>query len=166
MAIDEPEFLLFGAATNATAWGHQLGSPLSSMPLNASPSRPSLSMLAPSWDSPPLLPEVQPSAADQQWESQQGSHSMPSLAAIAPSWDSPTSSPAVSPPPRLLPAAAQIAQTVPSPLEHGCMDERLDGVAAAKLQPMLATSWQLSPQPTATNATAGECHVISCFCQY
>ncbi|KAI6145152.1 hypothetical protein BKA82DRAFT_4016630 [Pisolithus tinctorius] len=154
MAVDEPEFLPFGAAVNAPAWGHQLGSPSSSMLLNAGPSWPLLSMLAPSWDSLPLLPEVQPSAADHQWESWQGSHSMPSLAAIAPSWDSPTSSLAVSPPPRSLLASAQVAQTVPSPLEHACMDEQLDGVAAAKLQPILATSWQPSPEPTATDATA------------
>ncbi|KAI6153129.1 hypothetical protein BKA82DRAFT_34944 [Pisolithus tinctorius] len=152
MAVDEPEFLPFGVATNAPAWGHQLGSPSSSMLPNAGPSRPSLSMLAPSWDSPPLSPEVQPSASDQQWESWQGSHSMPSLAAIVPSWDSPTSSPAVSPPPRSLPASTPIAQTVPSPLEHAHMDERLDGVAAARPQPILATSWQPSPEPTATDA--------------
>ncbi|KAI6141669.1 hypothetical protein BKA82DRAFT_4018659 [Pisolithus tinctorius] len=50
MAIDEPAFLLFRAA------------------MNAGPSWPPLSMLAPSWDSPPLSPKVQPSAADQQWE--------------------------------------------------------------------------------------------------
>ncbi|KAI6006558.1 hypothetical protein F5J12DRAFT_927451 [Pisolithus orientalis] len=152
MAIDEPEFLLFGAATNAAAWGHQLGFPSSSMLPNASPAWPSLSMLAPSWDSPPLSPEVQPSAADQQWELWQASHSMPSLAAIAPSWDSPTSSPAVSPPPRSTPASAQIPQTEPSPLEHGCMDEQLYGVAASEPQPILATSQQPSPQPTATDA--------------
>ncbi|KAI6138170.1 hypothetical protein BKA82DRAFT_4021662 [Pisolithus tinctorius] len=138
MAIDEPEFLPFRAAMNAPAWGHQLGSPSSSMPPNAGPSWPSLSMLAPSWDSPPLLLEVQPSASDQQWESWQGSHSMPSLATIVPSWDSPTSSPA----------------TVPSPLEHACMDERLDGMAAARPQPILATSQQPSPEPMATDATA------------
>ncbi|KAI6137974.1 hypothetical protein BKA82DRAFT_4022135 [Pisolithus tinctorius] len=154
MAVDEPEFLLFRVAVNATAWGHQLGSPSSSMPPNASPSWPLLSMLAPSWDSPPLSPEVQPSAADQQWELWQGSHSMPSLATIAPSWDSPTSSLAVSPPPRSLPASAQVAQIVPSPLEHACMDEWLDGVAAAKPQPIPATSQQPSPEPTATDAAA------------
>ncbi|KAI6140454.1 hypothetical protein BKA82DRAFT_4019467 [Pisolithus tinctorius] len=85
MAIDEPEFLPFRVATNATAWGHQLGSPLSSMLLinNGSCSE----------------------------------------------------------------------QTVPSPLEHACMDEQLDGAAASKPQPILATSWQPSPQPTATDAT-------------
>ncbi|KAI6139177.1 hypothetical protein BKA82DRAFT_4020350 [Pisolithus tinctorius] len=143
MAVDELEFLLFGAAANATAWGHQLGSPSSSMPPNAGPSWPLLSMLAPSWDSPPLSPE-----------SWQGSHSMPSLAAIAPSWDSPTSSPAVSPPPRSLLASTQVAQTVPSPLEHACMDEWLDSVAATEPQPIPATSWQPSPEPMATDATA------------
>ncbi|KAI6015010.1 hypothetical protein F5J12DRAFT_781098 [Pisolithus orientalis] len=140
-------------ATNAVAWGHQLGLPSSSMLPNAGPSQPLLSMLAPSWDSPPLSPEVQPPAADQQWEAWQASHSMPSLATIAPSWDLPTSSLAVSPPPRLLPASAQIPQTAPSPMEHACMDEQLDGVAASKPQPILATSQQPSPWPTATNAT-------------
>ncbi|KAI6153464.1 hypothetical protein BKA82DRAFT_27874 [Pisolithus tinctorius] len=148
MAVDEPEFLLFGAAANAPAWGYQLGSPSSSMPPNAGPSRPSLSMLAPSWDSPPLSPEVQPSPSDQQWESWQGSHSMPSLATIAPSWDSPTSSLAVSPPPRSLPASTRIAQTVPCPLEHARMDEQLDGAAAGGPQPIPATSRQPSPEPT------------------
>ncbi|KAI6012387.1 hypothetical protein F5J12DRAFT_781359 [Pisolithus orientalis] len=154
MVVDEPEFLPFGAATNATASGHQLGSPSSSMPPNASPSLPSLSMLVPSWDSPPLSLELQPSAADQQWEVWQASHSMPSLAAIAPSWDSPTSSLAVSPPPRSLLASAQIPQTVPSPMVHAYMDEWLDGAAASEPQPIPAISWQPSPQPTATNATA------------
>ncbi|KAI6141071.1 hypothetical protein BKA82DRAFT_32175 [Pisolithus tinctorius] len=154
MAVDELEFLPFGVAVNAPAWGHQLGSPSSSMPPNAGPSRPSLSMLAPSWDSPPLSLEVQPSASDQQWESRQGSLSMPSLAAIAPSWDSPTSSLAVSPPPRLLPASTPIAKTVPSPLGHARMDERLDCAAAAGPQPIPATSWQPSLEPTATDAAA------------
>ncbi|KAI5998546.1 hypothetical protein F5J12DRAFT_895487 [Pisolithus orientalis] len=140
MVVDEPEFLPFRAAANAAAWGHQLGLPSSSMLLNASPSCPLLSMLAPSWDSPLLSLEVQPSAADQQWEAWQASHSMPSLAAIAPSWDSPTSSLAVSPPPRSLLASAQIPQTVPSPPDHAYMDEWLDGVAASKPQPILATS--------------------------
>ncbi|KAI6140506.1 hypothetical protein BKA82DRAFT_4019505 [Pisolithus tinctorius] len=101
MAIDEPEFLPFRAAMNATAWGHQLGLPLSSMPPNAGPSQPSLSMLAPPWDSPPLSLE-----------------------------------------------------TAPSPLEHACMDEQLDDVATTEPQPIPATSWQPSPQPTATDATA------------
>ncbi|KAI6008153.1 hypothetical protein F5J12DRAFT_782390 [Pisolithus orientalis] len=154
MVIDEPEFLPFGAAVNATASGHQLGSPSSSMLPNAGPSWPSLSMLVPSWDSPPLSPESQPSAADQQWEAWQASHSMPSLATIVPSWDLPTSSPAVSPPPRSLLASAQIPQTVASPVVHAYMDEQLDGVAASKPQPILPISWQPSPQPMATNATA------------
>ncbi|KAI6000357.1 hypothetical protein F5J12DRAFT_784374 [Pisolithus orientalis] len=144
MVVDEPEFLPFRVAMNAAAWGHQLGSPSSSMPLNASPSQPSLSMLAPSWDSPPLSLE----------EAWQASHSMPSLATIVPSWDLPTSSLAVSPPPRLLPASAQIPQTVPFPLDHAYMDEWLDGAAASEPQPIPATSWQPSPWPTATNATA------------
>ncbi|KAI6006501.1 hypothetical protein F5J12DRAFT_782790 [Pisolithus orientalis] len=154
MVIDEPEFLPFGTATNATALGHQLGLPLSSMLPNAGPSLPSLSMLAPSWDSPPLSPESQPSAADQQWEAWQASHSMPSLATIVPSWDSPTSSLAVSPPPRSLLASTQIPQTVPSPVVHAYMDEWLDGTAASKPQPIPAISWQPSPQPMATNAAA------------
>ncbi|KAI6009458.1 hypothetical protein F5J12DRAFT_781998 [Pisolithus orientalis] len=111
-------------------------------------------MLAPSWDSPPLSPEVQPSAADQQWEAQQASHSMPSLATIAPSWDSPTSSLAVSLPPRSLPASTQIPPTVPSPPEHGWMDEQSDDAAASEPQPILATSQQPSPWPMATNAAA------------
>ncbi|KAI6003237.1 hypothetical protein F5J12DRAFT_783668 [Pisolithus orientalis] len=154
MVIDEPEFLLFRVAMNAAAWGHQLGLPSPSMPLNAGPSWPLLSMLAPSWDFPPLSLEVQPSAADQQWEAWQASHSMPSLATIAPSWDSLTSSLAVSPPPRSFLASAQIPQTVPSPPDHAYMDECLDGAAASEPQPILATSWQPSPQPTATNAAA------------
>ncbi|KAI6155651.1 hypothetical protein BKA82DRAFT_4348872 [Pisolithus tinctorius] len=153
MAIDESEFLPFGAATNAASWGHQLGLPSSSMLPNASPAQPSLSMLALSWDSPPLSLEVQPSAADQQWESWQASHSMPSLAPLAPSWDSPTSSPVVSPPPRSLLASAQIPQTEPLPLEHSSMDEQLDSVAASEPQPIPATSRQPSPQPMATDAT-------------
>ncbi|KAI5997778.1 hypothetical protein F5J12DRAFT_785010 [Pisolithus orientalis] len=162
MVVDEPQFLPFGVAMNATAWGHQLGLPSSSMLLNACPSQPLLSMLAPSWDSPPLSLEVQPSAADQQWEAWQASHSMPSLAAIAPSWDLPTSSPAVSPPPRSLPASTQIPQTAPSPLDHAYMDEQLDGVAASEPQPIPATSQQPSPQPMATNATA-VLSVLACF---
>ncbi|KAI6138038.1 hypothetical protein BKA82DRAFT_4367926 [Pisolithus tinctorius] len=163
MAVDEPEFLPFGAAANAPAWGYQLGSPSSSMPPNAGPSRPSLSMLAPSWDSLPLSPEVQPSPSDQQWESRQGSHSMPSLAAIAPSWDSPTSSPAVSPPPRSLPASTRIAQTVPCPLEHARMDERLDGAAAGGPQPIPATSRQPSPEPTAADAATSRFSTLQRF---
>ncbi|KAI5996888.1 hypothetical protein F5J12DRAFT_785303 [Pisolithus orientalis] len=153
MIVDEPEFLLFRVAENATAWGHQLGSPLSSMLPNAGPSQPLLSMLAPSWDSPPLSLEVQPSAADQQWEAWQASHSMPSLATIVPSWDSPTSSPAASPPPRSLLASTQIPQTASSPLDHAYMDEWLDGAAASEPQPIPATSQQPSPWPMATDAT-------------
>ncbi|KAI6006256.1 hypothetical protein F5J12DRAFT_783029 [Pisolithus orientalis] len=91
--------------------GHQLGSPSSSMPPNAGPTLPSLSMLAPSWDSPPLSPELQPSAADQQWECH-----LPWFMHIWTEW--------------------------------------LDGAAASKPQPIPAISWQLSPQPMATDAAA------------
>ncbi|KAI6002340.1 hypothetical protein F5J12DRAFT_784058 [Pisolithus orientalis] len=79
---------------------------------------------------------------------------MPSLAAIGPSWDSPTSSLTVSLPPRLLLASAQIPPTVPSPPKHGWMDEQSDDAAASEPQAILATSWQPSPWPTATDAAS------------